>query len=149
RSPVTTPHSFDIIPADPQDAIDLLLFDGAVPDISTKIPRQDAAPVWSNISRAATSLNSTGGLCPDATEDYVRSGVGSAYSRAIDVQEGDLYYLLIDYPQRPRAGFTLHFHYDPPPPPPAPVDVPPQALVVEVLDAVSGAAVDAAITIEG
>ena len=78
----------------------------------------------------------------------MRSGVGSSYSRAIDVEDGELLYLLVDYQDRPRDGFTLHFHYDPPPPPPV-VQVFPQTLLIDVTDATTGAALDAALTVEG
>src|SRR5690606_29146141 len=96
---------------------------------------KEVVPIRSNISRNDPELNSRCGLSKDGTEDYVRSGVGSSYSRALEVEEGDLYYLLVDYPQRPRDGFTLHFHYDPPPPPAKEL---PQTLIVEVVDSITG-----------
>lgn len=148
RAPVKTSLTFDIIPQDPEDDIDFLLFPGNVPGVCEKIVAKEVVPVRSNISRNDKSLNSMCGLRKDAAEEYVRSGVGSSYSKAIDVEEGDLYYLVIDYPQRPRAGFTVHFHYDPPPPPP-PVKVLPQTLLVNILDANSGQPVEASITVEG
>lgn len=149
RAPTTTLLTFDIIPQDPADDIDFLLFEGGLPDICNKIRKKEVAPVRSNISRNDKELNSMCGLSKEATEDYVRSGVGAAYSRAIEVKEGDLYYLLVDFPQRSRAGFTLHFHYDPPLPPPPPAKELPQALVIDITDANTGAAVDAAIAVEG
>ena len=149
RAPTNTTLTFDITPQDAEDDIDFLLFEGGIPDVCNKIRTKEVVPVRSNISRNDTEKNSMCGLSKDATEDYVRSGVGAAYSRAIEVKEGDLYYLLVDYPQRPRAGFTVHFHYDPPPPPPPPMVTLPQALVINVTDAVTGASVDAAITVEG
>lgn len=148
RAPVKTSLTFDIIPQDPEDDIDFLLFAGNVPDICEKIRAKEVEPVRSNISRNDKALNSMCGLRKDATEEYVRSGVGSSYSRAIDVEEGDLYYLLVDYPQRPRAGFTIHFHYDPGIPA-APVKELPQTLVVEVADSLTGAPLEASLTIEG
>lgn len=149
RSPAKTTLTFDIIPQDPEDDIDFLLFQGNLPDICTKILKKEAVPVRSNISRNNKALGSMCGLSKDATEDYVRSGVGSSYSRAIDVEEGDLYYLLVDYPQRPRAGFTIRFHYDPPPPPPPAAKELPQTLVINITDAATGAPVQASLAIEG
>lgn len=148
RAPVKTTLTFDIIPQNPEDDIDFLLFRGAVPGICDKIRTKEVAPVRSNISRNNKSLNSMCGLRKDATEDYVRSGVGSSYSRAIEVEEGELFYLLVDYQDRPRDGFTVRFHYDPPPPPPV-TEVLPQLLVIDVTDSLSGAPVEAALTIEG
>lgn len=148
RAPVKTRLTFDIIPKDPDDDIDFLLFEGAVPDLCGKIAKREVQPVRSNISRNDKSLNSMCGLSEDAPDDFVRSGVGSSYSRAIDVEDGELLYLLVDYQDRPRDGFTLHFHYDPPPPPPV-VQVFPQTLLIDVSDATTGAALDAALTVEG
>lgn len=148
RAPVKTSLTFDIIPQDFNDDIDFLLFPGNVPDICAKVRTKEVVPVRSNISRNNKEMNSICGLSKEATEDFVRSGVGSSYSRAIDVEEGDLYYLLVDYTDRPRAGFTIHFHYDPPPPPPVAVELP-QTLRIEVADSITGAPVDAALTIEG
>lgn len=148
RAPVKTTLTFDIIPLDVEDDIDFLLFQGNIPDICDKVRTKEVTPVRSNISRNDRSLNSMCGLSKDAEEDFVRSGVGTSYSRAIDVEEGDLYYLLVDYPQPPRAGFTLRFHYDPAPPPP-PAKVYAQTLVVEVADSLSGTPLDASLTVEG
>lgn len=148
RAPVKTSLTFDIIPKDPDDDIDFLLFEGAVPDICGKILRKEVQPVRSNISRNDKSLNSMCGLSKDAPDDFVRSGVGSSYSRAIEVEDGELLYLLVDYTDRPRDGFTIHFHYDPPPPPPV-VVVLPQTLLIDITDATTGAPVDAALTVEG
>lgn len=146
RAPVKTTLTFDIIPANEDDDIDFLLFEGNIPGVCEKIQTKEVVPIRSNISRNDPELNSRCGLSKDGTEDYVRSGVGSSYSRALEVEEGDLYYLLVDYPQRPRDGFTLHFHYDPPPPPAKEL---PQTLIVEVVDSITGTPLDAAITVEG
>ncbi|MEO5585083.1 MAG: hypothetical protein ABIQ75_06495, partial [Flavobacteriales bacterium] len=56
RAPVKTRLTFDIIPKDPDDDIDFLLFEGAVPDLCGKIARRDVQPVRSNISRNDKSL---------------------------------------------------------------------------------------------
>ena len=148
RAPVKTSLTFDIIPHDPQDDIDFLLFQGNIPDFCGKVLSKQVAPVRSNISRNDPGINSMCGLRKDATEDFVRSGVGSSYSRAIDVEEGDLYYLVVDFPDRPRGGFTIRFHYDPPPPPPV-EEVLPQRLVVTIADSLSGESLEASISIEG
>lgn len=148
RAPVKTTLTFDIIPKDPEDDIDFLLFEGAVPDICGKIAKREAQPVRSNISRNDKSLGSMCGLSKDAPEGFVRSGIGSSYSRAIEVEDGELLYLLVDYQDRPRDGFTIHFHYDPPPPPTV-VEVLPQTLLIDITDAATGAALDAALTVEG
>ncbi len=148
RAPVTTLLTFDIIPKNTEDDVDFLLFEGNIPDICTKILSKQVSPVRSNISRNDKAIGSMCGLSKEATEDYVRSGVGHCYSRAIDVKEGDLYYLLVDYPDRPRDGFTIRFHYDPPPPPPVAEQLP-QQLNINITDETTGSPVEAAVAIEG
>ncbi len=148
RAPAKTDLTFDIIPKNPQDDIDFLMFQGNVPDFCQKVQNKQVTPVRSNISRNDLNLHSACGLSTDATEDYVRSGVGSSYSRAIPVEEGDLYYLLVDYQDRPYDGFTIRFHYDPPIPVQEEKELP-QALVLEVVDARTGQPVDAALAVEG
>ncbi|HMQ76761.1 MAG TPA: OmpA family protein [Flavobacteriales bacterium] len=150
RSPVTTTLTFDIIPDNPEDDIDFLLFEGAIPGICDKIPSRQVQPVRSNISRNDPSLGSRCGLSKDATEDFVRSGVGASYSRAIEVKEGDLFYLVVDYQDRPLAGYTIHFHYDPPPKPVVEErSTQKQQVVINVTDVKSGKPVDASLTIDG
>jgi flagellar motor protein MotB len=151
RSPVKTKISMEIIPKNIEDDIDFLIFEGAVPGICDKIVQKGVQPIRANISRNDKSNRSICGLREDATDDFVRSGVGSSFSRAIDVQEGELLYLVIDYQERPLDGYTIRFHYDPPPPPPPPVEriTKTQELRIHVTDAKTGKPVGANVTING
>src|SRR5690606_15190948 len=101
RAPVTTTLTFDIIPDNLEDDIDFLVFRGDIPSLCDKIARKEVVPIRSNISRNDKSIGSRCGLSKDAPEPYVRSGVGSSYSSALEVQEGDLFYLVVDYQDRP------------------------------------------------
>jgi flagellar motor protein MotB len=151
RSPGDTKLTFEIIPDNIEDDIDFLVFGGAIPGICDKIATRQVQPIRSNISRNDRSNRSICGLRKEATEDFVRSGVGSSFSRAIEVKKGDLFYLAIDYQERPLAGYTIRFHYDPPPPP-EPEESPEkkkQQLVINVLDAKTGKPLDATLTIDG
>jgi flagellar motor protein MotB len=150
RSPGDTKLTFEIIPDNIEDDIDFLVFEGAIPGICDKIATRQVLPIRSNISRNDKSNRSICGLRKDAPENFVRSGVGSSFSQAIEVRKGDLFYLAIDYQERPLAGYTIRFHYDPPPPP-EPEESPEkkQQLVVNVLDAKTGNPLDATLTIDG
>jgi flagellar motor protein MotB len=150
RSPGDTKLTFEIIPDNIEDDIDFLVFEGAIPGICDKIATRQVLPIRSNISRNDKSNRSICGLRKDAPENFVRSGVGSSFSQAIEVRKGDLFYLAIDYQERPLAGYTIRFHYDPPPPP-EPEESPEkkQQLVVNVLDAKTGHPLDATLTIDG
>ncbi|MCB0764339.1 MAG: OmpA family protein [Flavobacteriales bacterium] len=150
RVPVQCNLTMDIIPKDPQDDIDFLIFEGAIPGICDKIANKQVRPVRSNISRNDPSIDSRCGLRKDAPDAYVRSGVGSSFSSSLDVEAGQLFYLVIDHQDRPRAGYTIRFHYDPPPPPPVvEKEKVQQELTITVVDARSGKPVDANLTIDG
>ena len=150
RAPVKTIITLDIIPKNIEDDIDFLIFEGAIPGICDKIQSKQVVPLRTNISRNDKSNGSICGLRKDAPDDYIRSGVGSSFSRSLDVEEGQLFYLVIDYQNRPLEGYTIRFHYDPPPPPPQPEkNAQPQQLVINVTDAKTGKPLEADITIDG
>jgi flagellar motor protein MotB len=153
RSPANTTLTFEIIPDNIEDDIDFVVFQGAIPGICDKIATKQVQPIRSNISRNDKSNRSICGLRKDATNDFVRSGVGSSFSRAMEVTQGELFYLVIDYQDRPLAGYTIRFHYDPPPPPEPEESVEEkkqkQQLVINVVDAKTGKPVDASLTIDG
>ncbi|HEY0976141.1 MAG TPA: OmpA family protein [Flavobacteriales bacterium] len=151
RAPVKTTLTFDIIPKNIEDDIDFLLFQGAVPGFCEKVVTKQVAPVRTNISRNDKSNGSVCGLRKGAEEEFVRSGVGSSFSRPVEVQAGELLYLLVDYQDRPLDGYTIHFHYDPPPPPPPPEDKKKrkQILVVDIVDGATGQPVEALLTVQG
>jgi outer membrane protein OmpA-like peptidoglycan-associated protein len=150
RAPVKTIISLDIIPKNIDDDIDFLIFEGAIPGICDKIQSKQVVPLRTNISRNDKANGSICGLRKDAPDDYVRSGVGSSFSRALDVEEGQLFYLVIDYQNRPLDGYTIRFHYDPPPPPRQPEkDAQEQDLHINVTDAKTGKPLEANITIDG
>ncbi|MBL0129663.1 MAG: OmpA family protein [Flavobacteriales bacterium] len=150
RSPATTTLTFEIIPDNIEDDIDFLVFEGAVPGICDKIATKQVQPIRSNISRNDKTNRSICGLLKDAPDEFVRSGVGSSFSKGIEVKQGDLFYLVIDYQDRPLAGYTIRFHYDPPPPPPEPEEKKQkQQLNITVVDAKTGKPIDASLTIAG
>ncbi len=151
RVPHSTTLTFDIIPDNIEDDIDFLLFEGNVPGICDKVSSKQVTPVRSNISRNNKEMQSMCGLSKDAPDQFVRSGVGSSYSRAIEVEAGALFYLVIDYQERARAGYTIRFHYDPPVPEPvAEVKTKQsQKLEISIVDDATGAPLKANITIDG
>lgn len=150
RSPVKTKLTMDIIPKNIEDDIDFLIFEGAIPGICDKVRTKQVVPLRTNISRNDKSNGSICGLRKDAPDAYVRSGVGASFSRALDVEEGQLLYLVIDYQDRPLDGYTIRFHYDPPPLPPKPEKIEdPQELTIHISDAKSGKPIDADVTVDG
>lgn len=151
RVPHSTTLTFDIIPDNIEDDIDFLLFEGNVPGICDKVASKQVTPVRSNISRNNKDMQSMCGLSKDAPDQFVRSGVGSSYSRAIEVEAGALFYLVIDYQERARAGYTIRFNYDPPQPEPL-TEVKTkqtQKLEITIVDHTTGVPLKANLTIDG
>lgn len=152
RVPVKCNLTLDITPSNPADDIDFIIFEGAIPGICDKIATKQVTPIRSNISRNDPSLASRCGLSKESTDDFVRSGVGSSYSRSLEVEANQLFYLVIDHQNPPKAGYEIRFHYDPPPPP-EPVEEEKkqqkQHLVVNISDAKSGKPIGATLTIDG
>lgn len=151
RVPHSTTLTFDIIPDNIEDDIDFLLFEGNVPGICDKVASKQVTPVRSNISRNNREMQSMCGLSKGAPDQFVRSGVGSSYSRAIEVEAGALFYLVIDYQERARAGYTIRFNYDPPVPEPV-AEVKSkqtQKLDITIVDHTTGAPLKANLTIDG
>lgn len=151
RVPVKCNLTMDITPDNTADDIDFIIFEGAVPGICDKVVQKQVTPVRSNISRNDPNVGSRCGLSKDATDDYVRSGVGSSYSRSLEVEAGQLFYLVVDHQNPPKSGYEIRFHYDPPPPPP-PVEEETkekQHLVINISDAKTGKPINATITVDG
>ncbi len=151
RVPVKCNLTMDITPNNPSDDIDFIIFEGAIPGICDKIATKQVVPIRSNISRNDPALSSRCGLSKEAPDDFVRSGVGASYSRSMEVEAGQLFYLVVDHQNPPRSGYEIRFHYDPPPPPP-PVEEETkeqQHLVINISDAKTGKPINATITIDG
>ena len=151
RVPVKCNLTMDITPNIATDDIDFIIFEGAIPGICDKIASKQVEPIRSNISRNDPSVGSRCGLSKEAADDFVRSGVGASYSRSMEVEAGQLFYLVVDHQNPPRGGYEIRFHYDPPPPP-APVEEEKkeqQHVVINITDAKSGKPVAATLTIDG
>jgi len=152
RVPVACELTLDIIPKDIRDDFDFLIFEGAIPGICDKVASRQVTPLRSNISRNDPSVSSRCGLSTEAPDPYVRSGVGSSYSSALQTEAGQLFYLVVDAQEKPNAGYTIQFHYDPVPPP-APVEEikvkEQQHVVINITDKSSGLPIDAMLTVDG
>ncbi|MEO6883995.1 MAG: OmpA family protein [Bacteroidia bacterium] len=89
--------TFDIIPHKKTDDVDFLLFrytggDGFCDSLRTK----KIKPIRTNISKPDSGSNGQTGLSTSATQDFVPWGKGPAYSKALSVKKGEIYYLVLD-----------------------------------------------------
>ncbi len=102
--------TFDIFPISPKDDYDFLLFKYTDKNFCDSIKNGKVKPIRSNISRNNKQINSKTGLSNDATEDFVHSGYGNPYSKALTVKKGEIYYLVLDNVYANGMGHTLNIH---------------------------------------
>ncbi|MDC0339077.1 OmpA family protein [Flavobacteriales bacterium] len=102
---------FKIIPKDTAADFDFLLFKYTDENFCSDIVKKKIKPLRTNISRYNPEENSVTGLSLGADEERVHSGPGSHLSKAIDVEQGDRYCLVLDNVYGNKAGFSLVFDY--------------------------------------
>lgn len=103
--------SFDIIPLSPKDDYDFILYKAAGKTFCDDIKQKKVKPVRSCISRNDLSVESKTGLSAGATSDFIHSGPGASYAKAIQVKKGEVYYLVVDNVYPNGKGHSIRFHY--------------------------------------
>jgi len=103
--------TFDLIPIQKDDDFDFLLFLYDGPNFCRDITDGKKIPIRTNISRKNIEVQGQTGMSESSVDEYVPSGPGSSYSRALKAKRGQTYYLLIDNPFRENEGHSIHLHY--------------------------------------
>ncbi len=111
KAPYSTTMWFDIIPLKTDDDFDFLLFKNPGPAFCSRLPKGEVLPVRTNISRVSDLRGGRTGLSPDATANFIPSGPGNPYSKAVEVKKGDEFLLVVDNPYRANEGHTIHLHF--------------------------------------
>jgi outer membrane protein OmpA-like peptidoglycan-associated protein len=109
--PQTCVLTFDIIPTDISNDYDFLLFKYTDENFCRDVKDKKIKPIRSNISRNDKGINSMTGLSKDSTVTFVHSGPGRQYSEALYVNDGDIYYLVVDNVYENGSGHTIKLHY--------------------------------------
>lgn len=103
--------TFDLIPNRKDDDFDFLLFLYDGPNFCRDIANGTKIPIRTNISRKNVEVQGQTGLRESSVDEYVPSGPGDSYSRALKARKGQTYYLLVDNPFRENNGHTIFLHY--------------------------------------
>jgi len=103
--------TFDIIPNNIEYDYDFLLYKMTEKDSCQQIINKSILPIRTNISRNNTDNFSKTGLSINAKNEFINSGVGNNYSKALKVNRGELLYLVIDNVYGGKDGFSLNFDY--------------------------------------
>jgi outer membrane protein OmpA-like peptidoglycan-associated protein len=89
---------------------DFMLFRYEDTNTCTTLKKQK--PIRANISRDKEEIEGLTGLKATATNELVKQGVRDAYSKSIQVQKGDTFYLAIDNVYENGEGFTLDLFFE-------------------------------------
>lgn len=106
--------TFDIIPVDPNDDYDFMLYRYNGGDFHSKVLSKQIKPIRTCISRNDTSIQGKTGLSlNEPTRFFIHSGPAQSYVKYIAVKKGELFYLLVDNVYINGNGHMLKFHYTP------------------------------------
>lgn len=110
-APYDAIFTFDLVPIVAEDDFDFLLFQYDGPNFCQDIMDGNKIPVRTNISRKNMETKGKTGLSEGSVEEYVPSGPGSPYSKALKVYRGEMFYLLVDNPFKENEGHTIYLKY--------------------------------------
>lgn len=103
--------AFEIVPLSIKDDYDFILYKFSDSNTCKDIVQKKIIPVRTCISRNNIEIKGKTGLSKDATEEYIHSGPGQSYSKAIKVNKGEIYYLVLDNVYPGGQGHIINLHY--------------------------------------
>ena len=139
--PASGTLTFEIIPEDIEDDYDFMLFEYTGEDFCKEVKTQDIKPVRTNISRNNKAVESRTGLSEDAERKYVPAGPNPDFSKSLEVEEGQVFYLLVDNVYDGGDGHTLKIDF-----PREKRTGPSGTIVADVIDKMTEEYIDAAIS---
>ena len=105
--PYDTILTFQIIPENPSDDFDFMLFKADRGDFCQKEKLRKVKPIRTNFAKPTTFNKGITGLSEMATDAFVSPGYNSPFSSAVQVKKGEWYYIVIDNYIKNKGGFTL------------------------------------------
>lgn len=102
---------FDIIPQNPKDDYDFMLFKIEDNDFCNKIKNKLIQPVRTNFARTGKSDNYVTGLSSSSDVVFQAPGIGTHYSAALHVKKGEKYCLILNNING-YDGHEIHFKYE-------------------------------------
>jgi outer membrane protein OmpA-like peptidoglycan-associated protein len=101
--------TFDIVPLDPMDDYDFILFKCSSPDCIKGIQSGEVMPDRMCFTQDHTLQGATG-LSTYAAYSILYSGPGPSYVAALPVKAGEQYYLMVDNYHYSSKGFKIYFY---------------------------------------
>lgn len=109
-SPLNATFTFDIIPANPKEDWDFMLFK-AEPTQCADIKSKVLKPVRANLARNDDKNGGITGLSADAVNEFSPAGLHPNMSKSLKVLQGESYILVVDINNPLNAGFKLKLNY--------------------------------------
>jgi outer membrane protein OmpA-like peptidoglycan-associated protein len=101
---------FDIIPTNRCDDYDFMLFKAnGLSDFCHKLKSGSLKPVRACISRSQEEISGRTGLNNTAAKELIKAGVGPSYCKYIEVDSGDVFYLVLDNVYDRGSGHSIEF----------------------------------------
>ncbi|HTB30761.1 MAG TPA: hypothetical protein VK808_01975, partial [Bacteroidia bacterium] len=105
--PYDTILTFQIVPQNPTDDFDFILFKADRGDFCQKEKQRKVKPIRSNFAKPTEYSKGVSGLSAKGTEAFIPPGFNSPYSSPVTVKKGEWYYLVVDNYISNKGGFTL------------------------------------------
>jgi outer membrane protein OmpA-like peptidoglycan-associated protein len=101
--------TFDIVPLNINDDYDFILYKYTDTSFCKNVKLKKLLPVRTAISRNDKRIDSKTGLSVEASSEFIHSGPGESYSRALKVNKGEIYYLVLDNCYENGMGHKIIF----------------------------------------
>lgn len=101
----------DIVPTNPKDDYDFILYKYTNDNFCEEVMTKNIIPIRTNISKSSEINNGKTGLSIYATDTFVHSGPGPTFSRAVEVNKDEVYYLVLDNYRENGKGHTIFLNY--------------------------------------
>ena len=110
-APTDGNFTFKIMPSNYQADFDFLVFEYTDEHFCNDLANKKIKPVRSNISRFNPLEMSVTGLSVSAESEFVHSGKGDHFSKALQVKKGQRYYLVLNNVYGSETMFKILFSY--------------------------------------
>ncbi len=101
--------TMNIIPTKADDDYDFMIFKSGKNNFCDSLQKHKINPIRACISRDQKELNGKTGLNYKSTSEFIKHGIGPAYSKSMPVKKGEVYYLVLDNVYEKGEGHTLEF----------------------------------------
>jgi outer membrane protein OmpA-like peptidoglycan-associated protein len=105
--PYDTILTFQIIPENPSDDFDFILFKSDKGDFCQKEKQRQIQPIRSNFAKPTDYNKGITGLSTKGKDAFIAPGYNSPFSSSLQVRKGEWYYIAVDNYISDKGGFTL------------------------------------------